>query len=199
LPFDLALGWSRMVNNTACLHAVTNELADQEEIPPLRPPKPELLPTFWEQHGVLILVLSVLALLLLALLWNVIRRKRPPLMPAPAETARTALAGLEGRAVDVRLHDDVSAILRFYFVSALNLSGQALTNRELCNAIDHAGPEACVKARLLLLALDQHRFDPELHQPVANAVDEALAVVKLTEAHLHPPQSGASTEAVSQG
>src|SRR4051794_5601334 len=37
-------------------------LPKPEEIPPLRPPQGEIPPTFWEQHGLLVVLLSLLLL-----------------------------------------------------------------------------------------------------------------------------------------
>jgi len=179
---------------TPFLDAASNDAGLDDPIPPLQPPKPELLPGFWEQHGFSMGIAAAAAVLLGLILWKVLRRSEPKPPPSAADIARAALYDLQGHDVNVTLHDRVSSILRTYFVSALHLPNSALTNQELCGAVGSAGPKASDKARALLLALDRHRFDPGPYTTLTNAVPEALRVIEMSEAHLHPPtDEGPST------
>jgi hypothetical protein len=186
---------------------------DAEDIPPFRPPKGELPPSFWEQHG-LWLILGIVALLALAVLvWRILANRPPAAPPTPAETARAALARLN-EAGDCRpesaplcathrahrlrsegarpneLPDQVSAILRAYFIAVLELPIPQLTNRELAAELrSHSKlkPELGAQAGAFLWALDQHRFDPDSNAPLPEAVQTAMTLVNQTEAALRPP------------
>lgn len=179
------------------LGATTNDVGLDDTIPPLQPPKLELLPGFWEQHGLSMGIAAAAAVLLGLILWKVLRQSAPETIPTAADVARAALYKLQGHAVDVALHDRVSSILRTYFVCVLHLPDPALTNLELCGAIDAAGPHAVHKARTLLVALDRHRFDPGPHTAKMNAVPEALSLIEMTEAHLHPRTDEAPSKAAA--
>lgn len=110
---------------------------EENEIPELAPPLPELPPTFWAQHGPTIVVATVLCLAVVILL--VWRKLHPrPVVPAKlADRARQALAELRSRPEDSAVLSQVSQILRRYFCEAYALSSGELTTAEFCRALEH--------------------------------------------------------------
>lgn len=183
-----------------------------EDIPPFRPPKPELPPTFWEDpfgpghRAVWFWVAGAVVLMCVASAWILLLRRRPVLVPTPAETARAALAALDGPpplpdALTTRLHDQVSGILRTYFVAVLELPVTELTGRELAAAMEacsKAGKEVAVEAGTLLRQLERKQFDPEANAADNDVVQKAMKLVDLMEARLRPvPAVTAAADPVS--
>jgi hypothetical protein len=127
----------------------------------LRPPKPVLLPGFWEEHGLFIAIVAAVVVLLGVVVWRILARPRPPVVPSPAEEARAALDPLHGRATDAALLAKVSTSLRRYFVQALDLARTELTNSELCEMLAHhprVPPELRNSVTELLLGMEHRRF-----------------------------------------
>src|SRR5208282_4786243 len=97
------------------------------EIPALRPPHPEMAPTFWEQHGVGVVVCVALFLALIGIAIWFLTRPKPPVVVPPEVLARKALEPLGQRAEDGALLSQVSQILRHYVSAAFNLPPIELT------------------------------------------------------------------------
>jgi hypothetical protein len=161
-----------------------------EDIPPLRPPKPELTPGFWDQHGGWIALGAAILLLLLVLLVRVLTRKKPPRPVPPAVAARQALQPLCDREEDAALMARVSSVLRSYLIAAFGLAPEELTNSELCRTLeDHPGaaPEFTQAATRLLEGMDHCRFDPQSEsEGEGRVVQRALELIDLAEDRLQP-------------
>ncbi|MCU0787256.1 MAG: DUF4381 domain-containing protein [Verrucomicrobia bacterium] len=185
---------------TAVCAFATNEPVNPDEIPPLRPAKPEILPGYWEQHGLVPLVAAIVVLALLVLAWRLVSRRRPPTLPAPATVARQSLPLLRGRAEDGALLAEVSAILRRYFIAAFALPDRAFTNGELSGAL---ATHTTVDSRLadaasrLLQDMEQRRFNSEAPGQTADGgsgsepspapvVERALELIDQAEETLRP-------------
>ena len=99
----------------------TSAFAAGEEPLTLRPPKDELRPSFWEQHG-WIIVLAAFALLgLVAFLIRLLQRPKPVVVIPPEIAVRQALSALQNRPEDAALVTEVSRILKRYICSTFNL------------------------------------------------------------------------------
>jgi hypothetical protein len=207
IPFrgilPLAFGYWLLAMTAARVRAATDDLAGPDEIPPLRPPKPEITPGFWEQHGLWVVLGGVVLIALMGWLWRALSRPTPPEISVPGEAARAALRPLAAAPEDAALFASVSGILRCYFVAALDLPRAELTNSELCRALvihPKVEPGLSDAATRLLSALERRRFaDPEsggawcsgdarVHGTV---VETALALVEQTEQALKPLSGGA--------
>ena len=170
-------------------------LGGPDEIPPLRPPKPEMPPGFWEQHGLLVSVTGLVILVLLILLWRMVSRPRPPVIPAPATVARQSLEPLRHQAGDAVLSTHVSGILRTYLIRALGLPDEQLTSIELSARLgSHPGvtPHVATAAAELLRGMEHQRFNADSINADATVVQRALALIDQVETMLDP-QPGSAT------
>jgi hypothetical protein len=109
------------------------------KIPPLRPPREALGPTFWEQHGRKVLAGAAAGLLCCAgLLWWL--RRPGPVVNEPAErAARRALEALRGQTEEPALVAAVAQALRHYIQAVLRLPNEEWTNDELLAALNRGG------------------------------------------------------------
>src|SRR5437763_10917797 len=106
-----------------------------EAIPPLRPPRGEIPPTFWEQYGHWMMIGVVLAIVLAGVaVWLLTRSKAGKTVP-PHEQARRALEPLCAQPENGALLSKVSQILRHYVTAAFGLPGEELTTSEFCKMI----------------------------------------------------------------
>jgi len=194
-PFNLrsAIGDWRLAILTlgaGSTRAATNAPIDLNEIPPLRPPKPEILPGFWEEHGLLVSVTGLVVVLVVILLWRILARPKPPLIPAPAAVARQALEPLRGRGEDATLLTEISLILRRYFAAAFQLPGTEFTNRELVQQLagdPRVKPTLSGAASELLEGMEHRRFGTQPSPSGMHSVDLALDLIEQTETCLQPP------------
>jgi hypothetical protein len=158
-----------------------------DEIPPLRPPQGEIPPTFWEQHGLIVVVLSVLLLAIVgALIWLLTRPRRPIVIPPEAE-ARQALESLPKESEDGLVVSQVSQILRHYILTAFGLPPDEMTTTEFCRAIashDRPGPELTASITEFLRRCDERKFARTASLPPLGAVPQAFKFIELTEARL---------------
>ena len=163
----------------------TNSLP--EPIPALLPPREEIPPGFWEQHGLwVILVAGILVCLLAVALWWLTLPKAVVPMP-PAEAARRALEPLRSRPEDGLLLSQVSQVLRRYIMAAFGMPEAELTTSEFCQAIDaNTKIEPVLAADLgqFLRGCDELKFAPAAARPPAAAVDRALEFIERAEARL---------------
>ena len=176
--------------------AATN-LPDQ--IPPLRPPRGEIPPGFWEEHGLSIVAGSALALVFLGVAGWLLTRRKPPPPPAPETLARQALVRLRRRPEEGLLLSRVSRILRRYLVAAFGLPAEELTTAEFCAVLSHnqpVGPELSAGISEFLRRCDERKFAPAAPQPPLGAVERALALIEAAQRRLaEPPSPNAPTPA----
>src|SRR5436309_12740564 len=95
----------------AVLLADTNPVSS-DEIPPLRAPRGEIPPTFWEQYGQWVIVGTVVVVVVACVAIWFLTRPSPPVVIAAAIQARRALEPLCGPAEDGVVLSKVSQILR---------------------------------------------------------------------------------------
>ena len=180
------------------VYAATNAPGPMEDIPPLRPPKPELFPGTWEQHGLWVVLGTVLILLLVAALWRYLSRPGPVQVQVPANLARRALRSLLDRAEDARLWAEVSAILRRYLTTTLQLPDREYTHAELSRVLldhEHLPGDLARGFAHLLDDMDQGRFNPDASPGEPGCVQEVLNLIEQTERHLHPTPTVEGTAA----
>lgn len=164
---------------------VTNETS--AEITPLRPPRPELPPSFLEQHALTIGVASFLGLLLLAILiWFALRPRTIAETP-PDQAARRELQSLQAHPQDPQLLTRVSHVVRRYLSRAFGLPEQELTTAEFCRALheqERAGPALAEHAARVLQYWDEQKFSPNPPATQNDPVTEAGFIVDEGEARL---------------
>ena len=164
----------------------------------LLPPYDELPPTFWEQHGAMVVIagLAVLALITV-IVWRRLRPKSPVILP-PEVQARTALEMLRQRPEDGACLSHISQILRNYFIAAFQLPPAELTTAEFSRAISgHAqiGAELAGHVTSFLVRCDEQKFSPAKTLAVSGAVEQALALIAQAEARRAPTEHSESPRA----
>ena len=164
--------------------ADTNPLA-ANAIPPLRPPHGEIPPTFWEQHGLWIVILGLLLLALVGVAAWFLTRPKPPVVVPPEAQARQALEPLRQQPEDGVLLSRVSQILRHYVAAAFGLPPGELTTAEFCHTIaSHAGigPELSTALSEFLRQCDQRKFSLSAPTPPFSAIAQALKLIDQAQA-----------------
>ena len=163
----------------------TNDL-----IPPLRPLRGELGPTFWERYSGWIALALVLAVVVVAMGFKYFRRSKPVVVLPPEARARQALEALRGRPEDTALVTEVSHHLRQYVVAAFGLPPEELTTTELHAALGPrlaACPELLSEIIRFLRQCDERKFAPASVNAPLGAVDRALELVRQSEAQRQSP------------
>jgi hypothetical protein len=157
-----------------------------DDIPPLRPPHAELAPTFWEQHGLWVVILGVLLLALICAVVWLLTRPKPPVVVPPEVQARQALEPLGRQPEDGALLSRVSQILRHFVTAAFALPPGELTTTEFCRAIaghEQIGPELATALREFLRQCDQRKFSPVAPAAPFSATTQALKLIDQAQAH----------------
>jgi len=151
----------------------------EDEIPPLRPPRGELHPGFWEQHAWQVALAAVAFLGLLALLFALRRGPKPAPVQPPEIIARSALEALRGRAEDPALISEVSRVLRLYVIAAFGLPPDELTTTEIQKALGNREAEPQIGDAVIgfLRQCDESKFAPATSAPQSGTVTRALELV----------------------
>jgi len=154
-----------------------------DEIPPLRPPQPEIPPGFWEAHKSSLTSSAFILLVVIGIaLWFTLRARARAETP-PEIQARKALEALGSQPESGVLLSKVSQILRRYMMDAHGLPAGELTTTEFCDAISAhppIGEQLSDAISKFLCSCDQRKFAPA---PVSDAAPmEAVAsALKLIE------------------
>lgn len=134
-----------------------------EDLAPLLPALPEVPPTLWEQHGVVLVVLGLGLLALLAIaIWWWLQPKPPVPMPVEIET-RGELERLRARAADGTTVSQISRCLRRYFAVAFDLPSGEMTTTEFCRALagsEQVGDKLAGAVSDFLRETDEMKFSP---------------------------------------
>lgn len=182
------------------LRAATN-LISSDEIPPLRPPRPELPPSLWERYGLAIIVLAIGVMVLFGIAVWIITRPKPAALVPPAVRARRELEPLVNRTEDGAVLSRVSQVLRHYVAAAFGLPQDEITTAEFCRALiqlDKMGPLVSVQLTDFLRECDRRKFAPNAGGPQPlGAVPRALGFIDACEnrlAQLRQVAAGATTK-----
>ena len=158
---------------------------DTNAIPPLRPPRADLAPGYWEQHAAATIGVSVGVLALAGLLAWRLTRPKPPVLVPPEVLARRALEPLQARPEDGRLLSEVSQIMRRYVAAAFDLAPGEMTTTEFCRIIaasESVGPELASAMDTFMRCCDEKKFSAAPPAPVLNAARQGLVLVEQAEA-----------------
>jgi hypothetical protein len=155
--------WQSLASLCFALSFTSMLAQSTNDIPPLRPALPEIPPTVWEQHGVLIVVLTVVALLLVGgLIWWLLQPKPPVPVPIEIQTRRE-LEQLQTSAEDGKTLSRISQVLKRYFAVAFELPAGELTTTEFSNAVSanqKISGELAARVSDFLRHCDEQRFSP---------------------------------------
>jgi hypothetical protein len=134
-----------------------------EDAPPLLDPLPEIPPTFWEQHGILVVTASLVFIALLGiLLWWLLQPK--PSAPVPIEArTRQELEALAREPMNAQTLSKLSRCLRRYFAAVFGLPPGELTTTEFNRAFaaqTTVGSELVAAVGEFLQRADERKFAP---------------------------------------
>jgi hypothetical protein len=176
-----------LLSSILLVAVTTSHAASTNDIPPLLPPRGEILPSLWEQHGVLVVVAGILMAGLLGLAIWLLARPKPPVIIAPALLARQELDGLRQKPQDGALLSRVSQVFRHYVNAAFGLPPAELTTTEFCRLMesqDRVGPQLAGEMGSFLRECDQRKFAPPSQMPPFSAVSQAAELISQTESRL---------------
>ncbi len=163
-----------------CLFGATNDAELK-----LLPPHELLPPTYWEQHGTLIVLGIIAAVLLLGAGIGFLCRPKPPVPVPKIDIARHALSALRGRSEDGIVLSAASGIVRRYVTDVFQLAPGELNTTEFCRLIErHAaiGPELAVSLSEYLRASDRQKFAPPGQPSVVGCVARAGELIEAAHA-----------------
>lgn len=166
-----------------CLVFISN-LALAQPPPGLRPPRGEIGPTFWEQHGWLVIIIAFFVVVAVTAVLILLTRPRRGRMEPPEAVARRSLAALRDRAEDGVLIMEVSRIFRRYVLFAFDLPPEELTTAELnktLQSLPNAEPALAAAIGDFLRQCDEDKFAPRALPPRMNAVARALELLEKVE------------------
>jgi hypothetical protein len=159
------------------------------QIPALQPPRGEIPLTFWEQHGVLVVMAGVIMLAVIGAVVWLLTRPKPRAAVPPATAARQELNSLQHQPEDGAVLSRVSQVLRRYVIAAFGLPSGELTTAEFCRVVggqEQVGPELAESLGGFLRQCDERKFAPA-QAPTAtplSATSRALELIEQAEARL---------------
>lgn len=168
--------------SSALAEALTN--AVNEAIPPLRPPRPELPPGFWEQNGFWVLAGLVVVLTLVVAAASIIVRPRAAPEAEPAAKARHQLEPLRAAEETGPVLSRISQAVKEYFRDTFALPRHQLTTAEFCSVVatdQRVGPELASGVSDFLRRCDTRKFAPQPPVAGTGAAAEALKLVDAGE------------------
>jgi hypothetical protein len=154
-----------------------------EDAPPLLDPLPEIPPTFWEQHGILVVTASFAFIALLGiLLWWLLQPKPPVPVPIAVRT-RQELEALAREPMNAQTLSKLSRCLRRYFAAVFGLPAGELTTTEFNRAFaaqTTVGGELVAAVGEFLQRADERKFAPGASGD-SNAMQQALELFERGE------------------
>lgn len=165
---------------------VSTAFGASDEIPPLRPPRAEFHPSFWEQHGAWLVAAAIIIVAVAAFWIARLRQPTPAPVTPPEEIARRALEPLRGRDEDAALIAEVSQIMRRCVISAFGLPPDELTTGELIKSLQscrQASPELTDAIGNFLRRCDERKFASSSPAAPIGALTTALQLIAKVETH----------------
>jgi len=155
-----------------------------DPIPPLKPPKPVIAPTYWEEHSALIVPAALAGVGLVAgALWLTFR-KRPTPAEAPAHKALRELDELATAPQEGRMLSRVSRTVRDYLTAAFDMPREETTTTEFVERVRHLpalGEGIAAKVPEFLRACDERKFSAQPPPGEFNAVARARELIEAGE------------------
>jgi len=159
-------------------------------LPELLPELGPIEPSFWEQHGALLVAALVAAAAVLGVLVWKLRQPKPVTPPDPLDTARQMLRALVGRPEDSSLAAQTSQALRQFIRAALEMGEVERTAAEfeaILQRHPRLEPDLARALADFLRECEPRAFAPVPPSPSAGLVERALALADRLEAALRPP------------
>lgn len=166
------------------LHGAQAAGSETNDIPPLRPPRAEIPPGWWERHGTQgMIVLAVVVILLGVLIWWLMRARPKALLP-PETIATSTLSKLRDQTENGAILSQVSRAVRQYFGAAFGLPPREMTTREFCEAVQQqaeVGRPLAEEVSQFLQECDRRKFERKRELVPMGAAARALGLVESAE------------------
>jgi hypothetical protein len=178
------------------LFAATN-LVSADDIPPLRPPRGELAPTYWEQHGAWPFVLGAVGVLLAGAVVWLLLRPRPAAPVPPAVAAHRALDPLANQPENGIVLSRISQVVRRYFSAAFDLPPGELTTAEFSRELEgrrQVGAALSTAVHAFLRECDRRKFAPSPPPAPLGAAGLATRLIDQAEARRAAAEQAANAE-----
>lgn len=156
-----------------------------EELPPLRPPRPEIPPGFWEQHEAWVLAAAIVLLIIVGAGVWFLTRPRPPVVVSPATRARAALEALRNQPETGLVLSKISQIIRRYFGATCQMPQEEHTTTEFARILvaqKAVDPILAGAVNEFLRECDLRKFAPVGPLPPLGAVAGATHLIEEAEA-----------------
>lgn len=171
-----------------------------EVIPPLRPPRPEMPPDYWEQNGFWVVTGCVVVLTLSVATALLVLRPRRVVEPEPAARARRELEPLSATEETGPVLSRISQVVKEYFRDTFSLPRQEQTTAEFCGVVaanQRVGPELACGISDFLRRCDMRKFALRPPADGSGAAVEALKLVQAGELRRGALEQQAGEKAVS--
>jgi hypothetical protein len=153
----------------------------------LHPPRGEILPSFWEENGTLVILGGICLLAVIALCVWLFTRPKPPVIVPFAVVARKELEALRPQPENGLLLSRASQILRHYIGAVFGWPAGELTTAEFSHGLlsdPKVGPELAGEASKFLRACDIRKFAPLPPSTPDGVIAQAMRIIDLTESRL---------------
>ncbi|HEX4349121.1 MAG TPA: hypothetical protein VH251_01975 [Verrucomicrobiae bacterium] len=160
-------------------------------LPPLAPAYGEIRPTFWEQHGTIVLVLSFMVIVSAGLFCWLVLKPKPPVAVPPEVLARATLTKLSSQPENGKVLSEISQTLRRYLIAAFQFPSGELTTVEFSARLagsQKVGGDLAQAVSGFLRECDQRKFSPTNPNTPLNAASRALGIISQVEKQRTPPQ-----------
>jgi hypothetical protein len=155
-----------------------------DEIPPLKPPRGEMPPGFWEQNGIWLGLLGVLVVLVAGMALWLVTRPKPAIIIPPDVAAHEALRALANKPEDGKTLSRISRIIRHYFIATFDLPNDELTTSEFQCVLagsEKIGPDLAQQVGQFLRQCDERKFGPERASPPTAALPVAAKLIECAQ------------------
>ena len=187
-PAKSKLSWAMLLAIATSLSLSARAAGPEEavKVPMLRPAHAEILPSFWEQYGLWVVLAGLVVIGLAAFVVWLLTRPQAPVVIPPEVQARQALGALPAQATDGATLSRISQILRHYVRRTFELPPVELNTTEFCQVLANHPKIGLALALALgefLRDNDVRKFSPaSLTLPAVSPVTQALALIDKCEA-----------------
>jgi hypothetical protein len=134
--------------------------------------------------------------LVAVVLWFALRPGAPPLLPAPATQARSALLALQAQPEDSASLTHISRALRQYLTVTFWLPPLEMTTQDFCACLaahERIDPVLAAELGGFLRSCDERKFAPDAARPPLHAASRAMDLVDKAEIMRSGPASQPAT------
>jgi hypothetical protein len=166
-------------------------------LPNLLPPLAPMQPTFWEQHGIAVLIGGlILTVLVVVGIWRILN-PGPQSALLPFIVASKALSKCRARPEDGKVLSEISQVLRRYISAVFGFSPGELTTAELCREFERSEkltPQLTRDISDFLRTCDERKFSPAVSPEPLNAAGRALQFIVVIDEEVRRQDEARATK-----